>query len=186
MMFNDSAPAHSEAVATLASLCSGLVGEPTANLGATLADADSIPPWATLLLVHEEHMTRRLQMVYAEPVALTVIHENAADDSYHRLVHLSLPSSGAVVEVGICRIDFRYTSPEVRDEVLQKKKPLGDILIRNNVMRKIEPKWFWKFEETSPMLAGFGGKCAEAYGRVGVIHCNGAPAIEVLEIVNEH
>lgn len=186
MIFSDSVPARDEAVATLASLCGGLIGESSANLGATQVDAAALPPWAALLLVHEEHMTRRLQMVYAEPVALAVVREITGQDSYRRLVHLSLPSSGAVVEVGVCRIDFRYTSPEVRDEVLRKEKPLGDILIRHDVMRRIEPKWYWKFARPSPILAGFGGECEEACGRFGVIRCNGLPAIEVLEVVNHH
>ena len=63
--------------------------------------------------------------------------------------------------------------------------PLGAILITNEVMRRIEPKWYFRFTADAPMAAHFAGGGA-AYGRVGIIHCDGAPAIELLEVVTDH
>jgi hypothetical protein len=89
------------------------------------------------------------------------------------------------VEVGVVRLNFRFMSREVRDEILKRETPLGAILIRHKVLRKVQPRWYMKFPANAPLLAAAGAIFPHTtYGRLGTIHCNGEPAIEVLEIVS--
>jgi hypothetical protein len=75
-------------------------------------------------------------------------------------------------------------SDAVRAEILAKRSPLGEILIRHNVHRRIKPRWFMRFPARGPMLTFFGDAGDRPlYGRIGTIYCNEKPAIELLEIV---
>ena len=82
------------------------------------------------------------------------------------------------------RIDLSYTPEIVREAILERRTPLGDILIRHNVLRRIEPRWYLRvsggcsmFSETIAATTG------DTFGRVGTIYCNDQPAIELLEVV---
>ena len=50
--------------------------------------------------------------------------------------------SGQVVQFGIARVSFRYCSAAVRQEILAGNTPLGRILIRHNVLRRVQPTAF--------------------------------------------
>ena len=55
---------------------------------------------------------------------------------------------------------------------------------RHNVLRWIEPLWFVQLPPASDVLRLFGQETTcPVWGRIAVIHCNGAPAIDLLEIV---
>lgn len=156
-----------------------------ATSGIAEVAADALPQWANRLLVHDDHMTTRLQDFHDGPIELVVLDETQQADEYRRLILLKAASTGAVVELGTCRIDFRFTPPAVREEVLARCAPLGDILIRHNVLRRVEPRSFWRFPVHTPLLRHTKSNWSEAFGRVGVIHCNGSPAIDLLEIVGQ-
>jgi hypothetical protein len=74
---------------------------------------------------------------------------------------------------------------EVRDEILRKQMPLGAILIKHDVLRRIKPRWFIRCPATGPLMRLFGRPSTpeDAYGRIGTIYCNDEPAIELIEIV---
>jgi hypothetical protein len=61
---------------------------------------------------------------------------------------------------------------------------LGRILIEHNVLREIEPTAYLRITPT-PLLTNWFGlpEPQLTYGRLGIIHCDGQPAIEVLEIL---
>lgn len=136
------------------------------------------------LLAHEQHMTLRLREHFGQEVVLHVLASALDDDSYQRRITLTLDGTSRVVEVGLVRIDLGYTSEAVRSAILEKKTPLGDVLIHANVLRRIEPKWYYRFAAGCALLADFGAaRPPAAYGRLGVIYCDEQPAIELLEIV---
>ena len=82
------------------------------------------------------------------------------------------------------RLDFRYMDDAVRDEILRKQMPLGAILIKHNVHRRIKPRFFLRFPPGGPVLGLFGAnESRPVYGRLGTIYCDDEPAIELLEIV---
>ena len=148
---------------------------------------DEIPFPQDQLLVHHDHMTVVLERHQKVPVHVHVMEEQLDGDFYTRKIYLTPNDSDKVVEWGIVRLDFRYMAPEVRDEILRKELPLGAILIKHDVLRRIKPRWFLRFPPGGPVLGLFGDGAAKtpepAYGRIGTIYCNEEPAIELLEIV---
>jgi hypothetical protein len=88
------------------------------------------------------------------------------------------------VEWGIARLHLRYLSQQVQDEVLARRSPLGSILIRHNVHRRVKPRYFARFPARSHVIELFGEQNLQPlYGRIGMIYCDDEPAIELLEIV---
>jgi hypothetical protein len=147
---------------------------------------DEIPFPQDQLLVHHDHMTVVLQRHHGATVRVHVLDEHLDGDLYTRKISLTpTGQDDKVVEWGIVRLDFRYMAPAVRDEILRKQLPLGAILIKHNVLRRIKPRWFLRFPAGGPLLGLFGDQQTSepAYGRIGTIYCNEEPAIELLEIV---
>ena len=171
-----------DAQTALARLAKGLDEADALLDGAVLIDSAEIPEADHGLLVHHDHMTTRLQGHHGRPVELRVLHECVTDDRYRRMILLTLQGSAKVVEFGIVQIELAYTPEAVRREILARNAPLGDILIRHNVLRRVEPKWYLGFHKPSRVLSYFGGT-EVAFGRIGVIHCNGHAGIELLEVV---
>ena len=129
-------------------------------------------------------MTSTLREFHGQALRLNVLDQRVEGDVYSRSINLALQANGRIVEYGFVRMDMRLVPPSVRAEILEKATPLGDILIKHRVLRRIDPKWFLRFGEDSPMLEWFGtSRPAEAFGRLGVIHCDGQAAIELLEVV---
>jgi len=151
----------------------------------TLVHPDAIPHPQDDLLVHHEHMTVMLEKHHGSPVAVKVYEEHRDGDIYTRKIALSPTPSGPVVEWGICRLNFRHISPKVRDEILAKNTPLGAVLIKNKVHRRVKPRYFLRLPAHSEILGMFGApdNAEPVYGRIGTIYCDHEPAIELLEIV---
>ncbi|MCB9851280.1 MAG: hypothetical protein H6817_11325 [Phycisphaerales bacterium] len=168
----------------LQSLCDWFYDGRMSVEGCDPVDADALPPTYRDLLVHTEHMTRRLADYHGKPVELVVLHHETSGTIYSRNILLQLAGTEHVVEFGVVRMDLRFMSERVRDGILAGEIPLGAILITNEVMRRIEPRWYFKFTAGAPMGAHFAGG-DESYGRVGIIHCEGEPAIELLEVVTD-
>jgi chorismate-pyruvate lyase len=144
---------------------------------------DGIPHPADHLLVHHEHMTIVLEKHHGRPVDVHVLEERLTGDTYIRKISLTPVGSDKVVEWGIVRLNFRYMSAQVRDEILAKKLPLGAILIKHKVHRRIKPRYFLRFPEHGQVLNLFTPNYGQAaWGRLGTIFCDDEPAIELLEI----
>jgi hypothetical protein len=147
--------------------------------------AAQIPEPFHWLLVHRNHMTKVLEAQYGRPMDLDVLEHHLYDDFYTRKILLRPQATDVIVEVGIVRLNFRFMSREVREEILSRHTPLGAILIRHKVLRKVQPRWYMKFPANAPLLEAAGVAFDHAtYGRIGTIFCNHEPAIEVLEIVS--
>ncbi len=169
----------------LSRLACGFFGPDLATTTVSV-EPDQVPEPFSGLLVHNEHMTTVLEQYYGAAVVLDVLEHHLAGKVYDRKILLRMARTGEAVEVGIARIHFRYTSDAVRDEILRREAPLGDILIRHKVLRRIEPKWFFRCEPEGPLAAAFGRPLNRpVYGRMGVIYCDEAPAIELLEVVTD-
>jgi hypothetical protein len=129
-------------------------------------------------------MTEVLRRHHGVPVDVHVLDESLVGDFYTRKVKLTPSGGGQVVEWGIVRLDLRFMPDAVRDEILAKREPLGAILIKHDVHRRIKPRWFMRFPARGPMLTFFGDTgSSPLYGRIGTIYCDEKPAIDLLEIV---
>lgn len=169
----------------LSHLASGFFGPDLAETSVPV-EPEEVPEPFSGLLVHHEHMTIVLEQYYGAAVVLDVLEDRLAEDVYDRKILLRTARTGEVVEVGVARIHFRYTSDAVREEILRRGAPLGNILIRHNVLRRIESKWFFRCEPSGPLAGAFGRPMSRpVYGRMGVIYCDEAPAIELLEVVSD-
>lgn len=151
---------------------------------AILIPKDELPPPFDELLVHHDHMTTCLHRYHGQPVALEVLEEQNRGDTYTRKILLTVGETRHVVEAGVLRADLQHIPGEAREEILQHRAPLGDILIRHDVLRRIEPRWFFRFDDSGPLDAAFDRPLdGSLFGRLGIIHCHDQPAIELLEVV---
>ena len=143
-----------------------------------------IPTSERRLLAHREHMTEVLQAHHGKPVEVQVHDYKLEGDHYSRKITLTPGRENEIVECGIVRMNFKYMSPEARDEILARQTPLGAVLIKHNILRWIEPLWFVQLPPGSDVMKLFGMTTNKpVWGRLAVIYCNGEPAIELLEIV---
>jgi chorismate-pyruvate lyase len=146
--------------------------------------AAEVPPPYHGLLVHEHHMTVTVEAFHGDLVDVRVLEKQVTGEQYARKILLALQKTGRVVQLGLVRINFRYCTPEVRDEIVSERTPLGRVLIEHNVMRRIEPTSFLRGTPGPEMMTWFGLTAPEpVYGRFALIHFDGQPAIELLEIV---
>jgi chorismate-pyruvate lyase len=146
--------------------------------------ADDVPEPFRGLLVHPHHMTVTVEAFFGGPVGVRVL-DRRAGQRYARMIVLEHIASRRVVQFGIVRIHLEDCTPQVRDEILAERTPLGRILIEHDVLRRIEPTGYVRVE-TPGKLAGWLGLGAPrpTYGRLGIIYCDGRPAIELLEILS--
>jgi chorismate-pyruvate lyase len=151
---------------------------------ATPVLADRVPEPYHSLLVHQHHMTVTVEQHHGSLVDVRVLDSRQEGDSYVRKILLALQQTGKIVQFGLVRIHLQYCSPEVRAEILGRKTPLGRILIQHDVLRRIEPIGFLRVVPGQEMMEWFGlHEPTPTYGRLAIIHCDGQPAIELLEVV---
>jgi chorismate-pyruvate lyase len=149
-----------------------------------LVPADEVPRPYRELLVHEHHMTVTVEAHHGSLVDVRVLEQRRTADQYGRKILLTLQGDGRVVQFGIMRIDLGCCGPEVRAEIVAGQTPLGRILIQHDVLRRIEPTAFLRVVPGKAMMNWFGlERSRPTYGRLAIIHCNGQPAVELLEVV---
>jgi chorismate-pyruvate lyase len=158
---------------------------PASYLGAYTAIAGSeMPQPYRDLLVHEHHMTVTVETHHHSLVDVKVLERRRDGNSYARKILLTRQSDGRVVMFGLVRIWLHYCSEQVREEIVAEQTPIGRILIHHNVLRRIEPTEYLRIIPGPDMMQWFGLSAPEAtYGRLALIHCDGQPAVELLEIV---
>jgi hypothetical protein len=88
------------------------------------------------------------------------------------------------VQFGVVRINLGICTEPVRNEIIEQKTPLGRVLIRHNMLRRIEPVAFLRVTLSPEMASWFGVEPRTVtFGRLGVIYSGERPAVEVLEIL---
>lgn len=168
----------------LGNICEDFLDRNSIIDSAERVPTEALPKDAVRRLVHAEHMTTVLRRFHGTPVELKVLSEKSDRIRYSRMILLTLRGSDTVVEFGIARLNLDSVDERIRDEIVQGDTPLGDILINHDVHRRIDPKWYFRFSASSPVLPYFDDAAVvEAFGRVAIIHCDGKPVIQLLEIV---
>lgn len=171
---------QADAADALASLCAGFVPPERAPIGARVLTGAALPQPYRSLLDHHDHMTTTLERYHGRPIELRVLESRINGDRYDRKILLTA-GTDRFIEFGIVHMDLGAIPPAARDEIERRSAPLGEILIRHNVLRRIEPKWFLRFDGESFVFEHLEGE--EAYGRIGTIHVEGRPVIRLLEVV---
>lgn len=153
--------------------------------------AADMPRDYQVLLAHHEHMTVAVEAFHGSGVDVQVLDSTRDGDFYARSSLLVRQSDGAVVQLGIMRIDMSRLSAEVQAEIESRDTPLGRILIRHDVLRQVELERLWRIRP-GPALrkrlalaaagGGSGGEDHFMYGRSACIVVEGRRAVELLEI----
>jgi chorismate-pyruvate lyase len=137
-----------------------------------------------MLLAHDSHMTVTVERFHNGPVDVRVLDTRQSGTHYARRILLTRQADGGVVLFGIMRLDFAYVSPEVRRQVESQAAPLGRILIQHDVLREVHLTRLYRVAPGDELRGLFGMSAGQVtYGRTAIIHCNGQPAVELLEIV---
>ena len=129
-------------------------------------------------------MTVTMEAFHGCPVQVRLQQRSLHGDWYARQIVLVKDGSDTIVQGGVVRINLALCSPAVRAAILQEDTPLGRILIEQDVMRRIEITAYLRIHLEPAWQAWLACPGQNpAYGRLGYIHCDGQPAIELFEIV---
>lgn len=146
--------------------------------------AGEVPQPYHRLLVHTHHMTVTVEKFYHSPVDVRVLTTRRDGNEYARKILLAARETGKVVQFGLVRINLGVCPEAVRNEIVEGNTPLGRVLIRHNMLRRIAPVAFLRVTLRPEMAGWFGAEAgATTYGRLGVIYTGDRPAVEVLEIL---
>lgn len=136
------------------------------------------------LLVHHDHMTLAQEAHHGSPVEVNVMATRVAGGAYARRSLLTLRTTGRVVQHCTARIALDACCEAVRRDILEESVPLGYILVRHNVMRRVEPTRYLRIRGGEAILREFDAAGETVvYGRTATIYCARKPMIDVLEIV---
>lgn len=135
------------------------------------------------MLVHEHHMTITMEAYHDCTVDVDVLDSRFENELYLRKIILRKSRTDNSVQYGIVRFNFDYVTPAVREEILAQKTPLGRVLIQHNVLRHIDLGAIIRFTAGAGMSKYLPIEPGQVtYGRMATIFCNGAPAVDLLEI----
>jgi chorismate-pyruvate lyase len=168
----------------LESLIGIFYGNPESVGRFELVDALAVPSPYSTLLAHNRHMTVTVEAFHNDAVDVQVLRSVKQGDSYSREIILRTQRLGHVVQYGIVRIHLHRIAEEPKREILEEKKPLGRVLIEHPVLREVELFDLWRIRCGSVLAHSFSVPIDTiTFGRTAMIHCDGEPAIELLEIV---
>lgn len=152
-------------------------------LARTLAE-DLLPAPHRSLLAHNGHMTEVLHRHFGGPLSVHPYHIRREGEIYGRRIDLRVAADDRPVMTGIMIFNLALAGTPVRDEIVRAQSPLGEILIRHDVLRRVSPDAFLEFDPGDPLVSRFGLPLPQcAYGRLATIDCDGRPAVDLLEIV---
>ena len=144
----------------------------------------SVAPPYDRLLDHCKHMTVTIESHYGQQVDVQVHRCQRRDNWYAREITLVTQESKRIVQYGIVRLDVSALDKEVWEQIESESIPLGRVLIEHNVLREVQLCGLWKIHAGPSLAALLHVATGEVlYGRTALIYCDGAPAIELLEIV---
>jgi hypothetical protein len=150
----------------------------------SVVGADAIPEPFHQLLVHDCHMTVAMEKFHDCRIDVRVLQRQREDGWYARQIVLVPRGAERVVQGGVVRIHLHMLDPEVQAAILREDTPLGHVLIDHEVLRHIEVTRYLKIEPGVAQASWPGFSMARpSYARLGILHCDGQPAIELFEIV---
>jgi len=163
----------------------GLFYETASELGEfEEVSASELPPNYQQLLAHHSHMTVTLESFHQSLVDVRVLQAEVAESHYSRLIVLNRQSDQRPVQLGIVRLHRSFLGDDVFAEIAAQKEPLGRILIRHDVLRQVKLLSLWRVQMGPALKDALDQPDLPiCYGRTALIYCNGAPAVELLEIV---
>lgn len=148
----------------------------------TVVAAAAVPEPFHTLLVHDQHMTETMERYHGSPVVVRVQQSGRHGSWYVRQIQLLKAGTPTVVQGGVIRVDLDVCHPTVRKAILREDTPLGHILMGHRVLRRIEPTAYLRIEPNLAFREWLDLQ-GTTYGRLGIIHTDERPAIQLFEIV---
>ncbi len=163
----------------------GLFYDDAAILGDfEMVPAAQVPEPFNELLNHESHMTVTVELFHGSPVDVRVAQTKKQPPWYAREITLVTQAESKLVQYGIVRLNYEVLEPAAWRQIESQSKPLGRVLIEHNVLRQVELCQLWRVRVGPALARQMALREGEiVYGRTARIFCNGAAAIELLEIV---
>lgn len=147
-------------------------------------ETDQLPDVYRQLLAHDHHMTVTVEQFHGGRVDVEVLEDIDRDGRYLRKILLRRQEDQRVVQFGIVRLDFTVLDHEVETQIRSRKIPLGRVLIEHDVLRTVKLGEVYEVICGAELAKWFDvASGTKTFGRTAVIHCNGAPAVELIEIV---
>ena len=135
------------------------------------------------MLVHDHHMTISMESWHGCSVDVRVLDSRMSDGLYCRRIQLLRGGTEDVVQFGYVRFNLDLVTEQVRKEIQAEEIPLGRILIQHNVFRHVDLGDILRFTAGSGLKRFLPMQDGEVtFGRLATIFCNGAPAIDLLEV----
>lgn len=166
-------------------------GGPSADLGSfTRVEASDMPAGYRGLLAHDGHMTVTMELCHLTKVDVVVLDRRTDADGKHysrKILLRTQPTDalvkGRVVQFGLVRMKLACLPPDVCEEILSEKTPLGRVLISHGLLMKVRLLSLWRIEPGPDLCRALElEKPTTLYGRTAMIDVDGEPVIELLEI----
>lgn len=146
---------------------------------------ESMPEPYKSLLFHENDMTPTLQNFHRDSIHVHALHADERDDFYFREVLLELDETQRPVEYGAIKINLSLVPKDTRQEILDARLPLGQILYAHDVAHTSRPRAFLKIVADRHIAGALRLEGApELFGRCNtLIDHDGHPLAEIVEIL---
>ncbi len=136
------------------------------------------------LLAHTSHMTVTVEAFHHDQVDLTVLATNVSQSTYARKIPLTRASDGRVVQFGVMRVRLDHLDEVVSRDIAGERIPLGRVLISHGLLREVEVISLLHVtpgDELRELVSMEPGQTTD--GRTALIHVDGEPIVQLIEIV---
>jgi chorismate-pyruvate lyase len=136
----------------------------------TEIDGPQLPEPYKTLLVHETDMTSTLEKYHSQKLLLHVLKRHLEGDEYSREVLLVSERNQKPVEFGAIKINLQHFSKELRQQILEERRPLGAILYDEKIPYISRPIAFIQVTPDAIMKRVLGlGDTALLFGRRNIL-----------------
>lgn len=172
--------------AKLVRLMLAFFGDREVTLARAVAPA-SIPEPYRQLLAHTGHMTEALESHHGGALSVHPYRIRREGDIFGRRIDPHAAGRAGPVMTGIMIVNLALVWAKVRNEIVAAAAPLGEILIRHRILRRVSSDAFLEFDPADPLVLRFGLPAPRAaYGRLATIDCDQRPAVDLLETVRPY
>ena len=148
-------------------------------------DGDVVPEPYKSLLVHQDDMTPTLQNYHRDSIHVHALHTEERDDYYFREVLLELDETQRPVEYGAIKINLDLLPAYTRQEIIDARLPLGQILYAHDVPHESQPKAYLCIDADEHIAGALRiDDTYKLYGRRNTLtDTDGRPLAEIVEIL---
>lgn len=147
-------------------------------------DPGALPADYRTLLAHDNHMTVAVESFHGSPVDVVVLTPAQRGEDYARTSVLVTKADGRRVQFGVMHINTSGLPDAARAMIHSGATPLGRILIKHNVLRKVELCQLWQISPGPVLQKELELEPTQVvYGRTARILVGGRAAVSLLEIV---